>query len=49
MGAETIEKGRYVTVWSRDDKGELKATMDMSVPDPAVQPSNVPDPEGRPG
>ena len=49
MGAQTIEKGRYVTVWSKDAAGELKASMDMSVPDPAVQPTNVPDPEGRPG
>lgn len=49
MGDKTIEKGRYVTVWSKDAAGELKAAMDMSVPDPAVQPSNVPDPEGRPG
>jgi ketosteroid isomerase-like protein len=49
MGAAPIEKGRYVTVWSKDAAGELKATMDMSVPDPAVQPSTAPDPEGRPG
>ena len=49
MGARPIEKGRYVTVWSRDAAGDLKATMEMSVPDPAVQPGTVPDPEGRPG
>ena len=49
MGAAPIEKGRYVTVWSKDAAGELKATMDMSVPDPAVAPASVPDPEGRPG
>jgi ketosteroid isomerase-like protein len=49
MGATPIEKGRYVTVWSKDAAGELKATMEMSVPDPAVQPNTAPDPEGRPG
>jgi ketosteroid isomerase-like protein len=49
MGAAPIEKGRYVTVWNRDAAGDLKATMDMSVPDPVVQPSTTPDPEGRPG
>jgi ketosteroid isomerase-like protein len=48
-GGQTIEKGRYVTVWSKDDKGELKATMDMSVPDPTAPPTTGPDPEGRPG
>lgn len=48
-GGQQIEKGRYVTVWSKDEAGELKATMDMSVPDPVVQPTNAPDPEGRPG
>jgi ketosteroid isomerase-like protein len=48
-GARPIEKGRYVMVWSKDAAGELKVTMEMSVPDPAVQPSAAPDPEGRPG
>ena len=49
MGASTIEKGRYVTVWGKDAAGELKATMDMSVPDPAAPPVTTPDPDGRPG
>lgn len=49
MGAAPIEKGRYVTVWSKDAAGDLKATMDMAVPDPAVAPATAPDPEGRPG
>ncbi len=50
MGDQTIEKGRYVTVWGRDAAGELKVTMDMSVPEPLspVAPP-TPDPEGRPG
>jgi ketosteroid isomerase-like protein len=48
-GATPVEKGRYVMVWSKDAAGELKATMEMSVPDPAVQPGTAPDPEGRPG
>jgi ketosteroid isomerase-like protein len=49
MGDQTIEKGRYVTVWGKNAAGELKATMDMSVPDPAAPPTTTPDPEGRPG
>lgn len=50
VGDQTIEKGRYVTVWGKDAAGELKATMDMSVPEPLtpVTPP-APDPEGRPG
>lgn len=48
-GGQVIEKGRYVTVWTKDAAGELKATMDLSVPDPAAPPSTTPDPEGRPG
>ena len=49
VGSQTIEKGRYVTVWSKDEAGELKATMDMSVPDPSAPPTTTPDPNGRPG
>ncbi len=49
VGDQTIEKGRYVTVWGKDAAGELKATMDLSVPDPAAPPTTTPDPEGRPG
>jgi ketosteroid isomerase-like protein len=49
IGAQPIEKGRYVTVWTKDAAGELKASMDMSVPDPAAPPTTAPDPEGRPG
>jgi len=49
MGDQTIEKGRYVTVWGKDAAGQLKATMDMSVPDPVAPPTTTPDPEGRPG
>lgn len=49
MGDQTIEKGRYVTVWGKDAAGEFKATMEMSVPDPVVAPPTAPDPEGRPG
>ncbi len=47
-GGQEIEKGRYVTVWGKDAAGDLKATMDMSVPDPGPQ-ITEPDPEGRPG
>lgn len=49
IGDQTIEKGRYVTVWGKDAAGELKATMDMSVPEPLIPPTTTPDPEGRPG
>lgn len=45
---QAIEKGRYVTVWGKDAAGDLKATMDLSVPDPGPQ-ITEPDPEGRPG
>jgi ketosteroid isomerase-like protein len=48
-GGQLIEKGRYVTVWSKDEAGELKAVMDLSVPDPAAMPITTPDPDGRPG
>jgi ketosteroid isomerase-like protein len=49
-GGSVIEKGRYVTVWTKDDNGELKATMDMSVPEPLTPLTPpAPDPEGRPG
>ena len=50
VGDQTIEKGRYVTVWGKDAAGDLKATMDMSVPEPLspLEPPG-PDPEGRPG
>ncbi len=48
-GGQVIEKGRYVTVWTRDANGDLKAVIDMSVPEPAVPPTTTPDPEGRPG
>lgn len=50
IGDQTIEKGRYVTVWGKDAAGELKATMDMSVPEPLTPLTPpAPDPEGRPG
>jgi ketosteroid isomerase-like protein len=52
-GGQTIEKGRYVTVWRKDAAGQLKAVMDTGVADPA-QPAgpatpDKPDLEGRPG
>jgi ketosteroid isomerase-like protein len=48
-GADTLEQGRYVTVWRKDAAGALKAVMDLGVADPAAPPSTAPDPEGRPG
>lgn len=54
VSGQAIEQGRYVTVWSKDEAGALKAVMDLGVPDPPPQPSTVPTPErpdleGRPG
>jgi ketosteroid isomerase-like protein len=48
-GADTLEQGRYVTVWRKDAVGALKAVMDLGVADPAAAPATTPDPEGRPG
>ncbi len=45
---ETVDQGRYVTVWRKDDAGALKAVMDLGVPDPGPK-TEGPDPEGRPG
>lgn len=45
---ETVDQGRYVTVWRKDAAGDLKAVMDLGVPDPGPQ-ITEPDPEGRPG
>jgi ketosteroid isomerase-like protein len=53
--ANTIEQGRYVTVWRKDAAGALKAVMDLGVADPPAQTTPaVPTPEqpsleGRPG
>jgi len=53
-GGQSIEQGRYVTVWRKDAAGVFKGVMDLGVPDPAAQQSTVPTPdkpdlEGRPG
>ena len=53
-GGQSIEQGRYVTVWRKDPAGALKAVMDLGVPDPAAQAPATPTPdrpdlEGRPG
>lgn len=49
-GDQTLDQGRYVTVWRKDAAGELKAVMDLGVPDPAAPSGGgAPDPEGRPG
>jgi ketosteroid isomerase-like protein len=52
-GGQTIEKGRYVTVWRKDAAGALKAVMDLGVADPPAAPGpatpDKPDFEGRPG
>jgi ketosteroid isomerase-like protein len=52
-GGQTIDKGRYVTVWRKDAAGQLKAVMDLGVSDPPAAPApatpDKPDFEGRPG
>jgi ketosteroid isomerase-like protein len=49
IAADTIEQGRYVTVWRKDAAGALKAVMDLGVADPPPQAPAAPDPNGRPG
>ena len=52
-GGQTIEQGRYVTVWRKDAAGELKAVMDTGVANPPIPAGpatpDKPDFEGRPG
>ena len=50
MGDQTLEQGRYMTSWRKDDAGAWKVVMDATIADPASSgvPS-TPDPDGRPG
>ena len=50
MGDQTLEQGRYMTSWRKDEAGAWKVVMDATIADPANSgiPS-TPDPEGRPG
>lgn len=49
MGAQTIQEGRYMTSWRKDEAGAWKVVMDATIADPAAPPTTTPDPEGRPG
>ncbi|HPN07173.1 MAG TPA: hypothetical protein PK050_15280 [Hyphomonadaceae bacterium] len=50
MGAQTIQEGRYMTSWRKNETGAWKVVMDATIADPPA--SNFPpepDPNGRPG
>lgn len=50
MGAQTIQEGRYMTSWRKDETGAWKVVMDATIADPPA--SNFPpepDANGRPG
>lgn len=52
MGAQTIQEGRYMTSWRKDETGAWKVVMDATIADPPTYNHNLPptpDPEGRPG
>ena len=49
MGAQTIQEGRYMTSWRKDEAGAWKVVMDATIADPAAPPTTTPDPDGRPG
>ncbi|MDP3491502.1 MAG: DUF4440 domain-containing protein [Hyphomonadaceae bacterium] len=49
MGEQTIEQGRYMTSWRKDEAGGWKVVMDATIADPAAPPTTTPDPDGRPG
>ncbi len=50
MAAQTIQEGRYMTSWRKDETGAWKVVMDATIADPPA--SNFPpepDANGRPG
>ena len=49
MGDQTVEQGRYMTSWRKDEAGAWKVVMDATIADPAAPPTTTPDPDGRPG
>lgn len=50
MGDQTLEQGRYMTSWRKDEAGAWKVVMDATIADPPGITSNIPpDPDGRPG
>jgi len=50
MGDQTLEQGRYMTSWRKDEAGAWKVVMDATIPDPANSGAPpTPDPQGRPG
>lgn len=50
MGDQTLEQGRYMTSWRKDEAGAWKVVMDATIADPPSAGSDIPpDPDGRPG
>lgn len=50
MGDQTLEQGRYMTSWRKDEAGAWKVVMDATIADPPAIASDIPpDPDGRPG
>ena len=50
MGDQTLEQGRYMTSWRKDEAGVWKVVMDATIADPPSAGSDIPpDPDGRPG
>lgn len=50
MGDQTVEQGRYMTSWRKDEAGAWKVVMDATIADPAAPPpAAAPDTNGRPG
>ena len=50
LGAQTLQEGRYMTSWRKDETGAWKVVMDATIGDPPA--SNFPpepDANGRPG
>jgi ketosteroid isomerase-like protein len=49
MGDQTLQVGRYMTSWRKDEAGAWKVVMDATIADPPAPPTTTPDPDGRPG
>lgn len=50
MGDQTVEQGRYMTSWRKDEAGAWKVVMDATIADPPALVIDIPpDPDGRPG
>ncbi|MFT3725943.1 MAG: DUF4440 domain-containing protein [Hyphomonadaceae bacterium] len=50
IGDQTVEQGRYMTSWRKDETGAWKVVMDATIADPPASTApSAPDPNGRPG